>query len=75
MKALETLPPKAQRLVKWSAVGFLASVVLVLILTIILDFWTAFFIALGLYLALIGPLNVAARKEHLQRLRERHRAE
>ncbi|WP_457964861.1 hypothetical protein M1E17_01185 [Arthrobacter sp. D1-29] len=73
MKALDTLPPKARRLVKWAALGFLGAAALALILMTFLEFWTSFFIALGLYLALIGPLNAAARKEHVQRLRERNR--
>lgn len=73
MKAYEALPPKARRLVKWGLIGFGGAAVLLLILLTFLDFWTAFYIALGLYLALIGPLNAAAQRERVKMLRERNR--
>ncbi len=73
MKAYETLPPKARRLIKWASIGFVAAVVLDLVLMTFLDFWTAFYVALGLYLALVGPLNAAAQKERVKMLHERNR--
>lgn len=73
MKAYESLPPAARRLAKWGSIGLLLAVGLGLVLMTFLEFWTAFFIALGLYLALFGPLNAAARREHLQMLRNRNR--
>ncbi|TDK25601.1 hypothetical protein E2F48_10165 [Arthrobacter crusticola] len=71
MKAYDSLPPMAKRLTKWAAIGFAAAVVLAAVLMVFVDFWVAFFIALGLYLALIGPLNAAARREHLEILRSK----
>jgi hypothetical protein len=72
VKAYDSLPPMARRLVKWSLIGLAGAVVLGLVLMTFLDFWTAFFIALGLYLALIGPLNASARREHLKIIRNRN---
>jgi hypothetical protein len=71
MKGYDSLPPMAKRLTKWGAIGFAAAVVLAAVLMVFVDFWVAFFIALGLYLALIGPLNAAARREHLEILRSK----
>lgn len=72
MKTNETLPPNARRLVKWASIGFLGAVGLGLILMTFLDFWTAFYIALGLYLALVGPLKAAALREHVKMLQDRN---
>ena len=69
----DTLPPAARRLVKWGLIGFFGVVVLALVLMTFLDFWTAFYISLGLYLALYGPLKVAAFKEHLRLVQDRNR--
>jgi hypothetical protein len=71
VKANDTLPPKA-RLVKWASIGFLGAMVLDLILLTFLDFWTAFYIVLGLYLALVGPLDAAAQKERIKTLHDRN---
>ncbi len=73
MKANETRPPKMRRLMKWASIGFLGAVVLDLVLMTFLDFWTAFYIALGLYLALVGPLDAAAQKERIKMLHDRNR--
>ena len=73
VKANETLPPKARRLVKWASIGFLGAVVLEIVLMTFLDFWTAFYVALGLYLALVGPLNAAAQRERVKMLHDRNR--
>ena len=73
MKAYETLPPKARRLTKWELIGFVGAVVLDLVLMTFLDFWTAFYVALGLYLALVSPLNAAAQKERVKMLHARNR--
>ena len=73
MKAYETLPPKARRLIKWELIGFVGAVVLDLVLMTFLDFWTAFYVALGLYLALVSPLNAAAQKERVKMLHARNR--
>ncbi|MHA7261918.1 hypothetical protein ACX80W_01810 [Arthrobacter sp. TMN-37] len=71
MKGYDSLPPMARRLTKWASIGFAAALVLAAVLMMFVEFWVAFFIALGLYLALIGPLNAAARREHLEILRSR----
>jgi hypothetical protein len=71
VKAYDSLPPKARRLTKWASIGLGAAVLLAAVLMVFVDFWVAFFIALGLYLALIGPLNASARREHLEILRSR----
>ena len=73
MKANETRPPKMRRLIRWASIGFLGAVVLDLVLLTFLDFWTAFYIALGLYLALVGPLDAAAQKERIKMLHDRNR--
>ena len=73
MKAKETRPPKMRRLMKWASIGFLGAVVLDVVLMTFLDFWTAFYIALGLYLALVGPLDAAAQKERIKMLHDRNR--
>ena len=73
MQANDTLPPKARRLVKWASIGFLGAVMLDFVLMTFLDFWTAFYIALGLYLALVGPLDAAAQKERIKMLHDRNR--
>lgn len=72
VKANETQPPKFRRLMKWASAGFLAAVALDIVLMTFLDSWTAFFIALGLYLALVGPLHAAAQKERITLLHDRN---
>jgi hypothetical protein len=71
VKAYDSLPPKARRLTRWASIGLAGAVLLAAVLMVFVDFWVAFFIALGLYLALIGPLNASARREHLEILRSR----
>lgn len=73
MDAYDKLPPNARRLVKWASIGFLGAAALALVLMTFLDFWAAFYLALGLYLALVGPLKAAALREHVKMLQNRER--